>query len=161
MDLDYAGYKGTRKSTKGNIFIVVGGSVSWESKCQEIVVLSTVESKYMAFTHATAQALLVLKFFTEVGLPQHTPIIVHADNNGSIINSTTDKHHCQTKHINVKYHFVKEHTKKGEILFSYIPSSNNLADLFTKPLPCNTIWCLTSMLGLIPKVDNMSVQGEY
>ena len=139
MDLDYAGCKDTRKSIKGNIFVVVGGPVFWESKHQETVVLSTVESEYMAFTCATAQVLWVLKFFTKVGLPQCTPIIVHTDINKFIINSTIDKHRCQTKYIDIKYHFVKEHTKKGEILFSYIPLSNNLANLFTKPLPYDTI----------------------
>ena len=139
VDSDYAGCKDTRRSTEGNIFIVAGGPVSWESKRQETVALSTVESKYMAFTHATAQALWISKFFNEISLLQQTLVTIHADNNGSIINSTTDKHHHQTKHIDVKYHFVKEHTKKGEILFLYYPLSNNLADLFTKPLLHNTI----------------------
>jgi len=93
VDLDYAGCKDTKRSTEGNIFIVVGGPVSWESKWQEIVALSTVESEYIAFTHATTQALWIAKFFFEVGLTQQIPITIHADNNRSIVNSTTDKHH--------------------------------------------------------------------
>ena len=94
MDSDYASYKDTRRSTEGNIIVIARGPVSWESKHQKTVVLSTVKSKYMAFICTTAQRLWILKFFTEIGLPQHTPIVVHANNSSSIINSTTDKHHC-------------------------------------------------------------------
>jgi len=93
IDLDYTGCKDTRKSTKENIFIVVEGLVSWESKRQEMVALSTVESEYMAFICATTQALWITKFFFEVGLTQQIPITIHADNNGLIVNSTIDKHH--------------------------------------------------------------------
>jgi len=57
MDSDYASYKDTRRSTKGNIIVIERGLVSWESKCQKIVVLLTVKSKYMAFICATAQEL--------------------------------------------------------------------------------------------------------
>jgi len=131
VNSDYAGCKDTRCSTEGNVFIVVGGPVSWESKCQETVVLSTVESEYMAFIHTTAQALWIMKFFAKIGLPVTNLITIYADNNGSISNSTNNKNHCRTKHINVKFHFVKEHMKKREIMFIYILSSDNLADLFT------------------------------
>jgi len=57
VDSDYASCKDTRRSTEGNVFIIAGGLVSWESKRQETVALSTVESEHMAFTRATAQAL--------------------------------------------------------------------------------------------------------
>jgi len=86
VDSDYAGCKDTRQLAKGNIFIVAGGSVSWQSKQEETVVLSTVESKYMAFMHATAQALWIQKFFAAIGLPVITPINIFANNSGSISN---------------------------------------------------------------------------
>jgi len=76
----------------------------------------------------------MIKFFAEIGLPMTNPITIYADNNGSISNSTNDKNYCQTKHIDVKFHFVKEYMKKGEIMFTYIPSSDNLADLFCHKL---------------------------
>ena len=149
VDSDYAGCKGTRCSTEGNIFVVVGGPVSWQSKRQEIVALSTVKSEYMAFTRATSQVLWIIKFFAEIGLPIPTPITIYADNNGFISNSTTNKHHCHTKHIDIKFHFVNEHTKKREVIFNYIPSANNIADLFTKPLPWDTVRRLAATLDLI------------
>jgi len=67
--------------------------VFWESKRQKMIALSTVESEYMVFIHATTQALWITKFFFEVGLIQQIPITIHADNNELIVNSTTDKHH--------------------------------------------------------------------
>ena len=160
VDSDYAGCKDIRCSTEGNVFIVAGGPISWESKRQETVALSTVESEYMAFTRATTQALWTIKFFAEIGLPVTKPITIFADNNGSISNSINNKNYRQTKHINVKFHFVKEHTKKGEIIFTYIPSSDNLADLFTKPLPHETIKRLASEMDLNPKGKNTPIQRE-
>jgi len=114
----------------------------------------------MAFTRATAQALWIMKFFTEIGLPVTNPITIYADNNGSISNSTNDKNHRRTKHIDVKFHFVKEHMKKGEIMFTYIPSSDNLADLFTKSLPLEMIRRLATAMDLNHKVQVVPVQGE-
>ena len=114
----------------------------------------------MAFTRATTQALWTMKFFAEISLPVTKPITIFADNNGSISNSINDKNHRRTKHINVKFHFVKEHTKKREIIFTYIPSLDNLADLFTKPLPCETIKRLASEMDLNPKGKNTPIQGE-
>ena len=148
VDSDYAGCKDTRRSTEDNVFIVVGGPVSWESKHQETIALSTVEAEFMAFTQATTQALWLSKFFDEVGLPTSKPILIHADNNGSISISLNYKNHRRTKHIDVKHHFVKEHTENGDVLFQYIPSSNNIADILTKPLPRDKICKFAVQLGM-------------
>ena len=134
VDSDFAGCKDTRRSTEGNIFIVAGGPVSWESKRQETVALSTVEAEYMGFSRATTQVLWISKYFTEIGLPTPKPIVVHMDNNGSISHNLNDKNHHRTKHIDVRHHFIKDQVKCGNITFQYIPSSENIANLFTKSL---------------------------
>jgi len=128
------GCKDTHCSIEGNIFIVAGGPVSWENKRQEKVALSTVEAEYMGFSRAIIQALWISKYFTEIGLPIPKPIIVHTDNNRSISHSLNDKNHRRTKHIDVQHHFIKDQVKCGNITFQYIPSSENIADLFTKSL---------------------------
>jgi len=117
INSDFAGCKDTGHSTEGNIFIVVGGPVSWESKKQETVALSMVETKYMGFLRATTQVLWISKYFTEIRLPTLKPIIVHVDDNGSISHSLNDKNHCRTKHIDVQYHFIKDQVKCGNITF--------------------------------------------
>jgi len=79
---------------EGNIFIIAGGSSSWESKWQETMVSSTVKAEYMAFTRAMSQAIWLSKFFDKVGLPINKPVIIHGDNVESISNTVNDKNHC-------------------------------------------------------------------
>ena len=101
-----------------------------------------------------------MKIFTKIGLSVTNSITIYVDNNRFIFNSTNDKNHCQANHINIKFYFVKEHMKKGKIMFTYILSLDNLANLFTKPLPHKTIKRLASAMDLNPKVKDMLVQGE-
>ena len=101
--------------------------------------LSTVKVEYMAFTRATSQAIWLSKFFDEVGLQINRPVLIYGDNAGSIANTVNDKNHRRTKHIDVKYYFVKEHAKSGQVKFEYTPSTENIADLFTKPLPRDAV----------------------
>jgi len=117
VDSDFAGCKDTRRSTEGNIFIVVGEPVLWESKRQETVALSTVEAEYMGFSRATTQALWISKYFTEIRLPTPKPIVVHVDNNGSIFHSLNDKNYHRTKYIDMWHHFIKDQVKCGNITF--------------------------------------------
>jgi len=93
----------------------------------------------MTFTRATSQAIWLSKFFDKVGLQIDRPVLIYGDNAGSITNTVNDKNHRRTKHIDVKYHFVKEHTKSEQVKFEYIPSTENIADLFTKPLPRDAV----------------------
>ena len=160
VDSDFAGCKNTRRSTEGNIFVVAGGPVSWETKRQDTVALSTVEAEFMAFSRATTQALWLLKYFEEVGLSVARPITIHADNNRAISISSNDKNHRRTKHIDVRHHFVKEHTEADDINFKYIPSSLNMADFLTKTLPRDTLRKTISVLDLGPQTSSAAVQGE-
>jgi len=139
IDSDYAGCRDTRYLTKGNVFVVAGGPISWECKRQDTVALSTVEAEFMVFSRATTQALWISKYFDEVGLLVKRPIIICADNSSSIANSTTNKNHRYTKHIDIQHYFIKEHTKSGNIIFKYTSTSDNIADVLTKPLPRDTL----------------------
>ena len=78
---------------KATFFMVAGGPISWECKRQDIVVLSTVEAEFMAFSKATTQALWLLKYFDKIGLLLPKPLKIFTDNNGSISNSLNDKNH--------------------------------------------------------------------
>ena len=101
VDSDFAGCHNTRRSTEGAIFLVAGGPVSWESKRQDTVALSTVEAEYMVFSCTATQALWISKYFSEVGLPVPKPITVFADNTRAISNSLYNKNHQRTKHIDI------------------------------------------------------------
>ena len=93
----------------------------------------------MVFSQATTQALWISKYFSEIRLPLAKAITIHADNKGLIVYCLNDKNYCQTKHINIQYHFVKDQVESRNIVFKYIPTANNLTDLFTKPLVHNKI----------------------
>ena len=140
--------------------MIAGGPISWECKRQDMVALSTVEAELMAFSKATTQALWLSKYFDEVGLPITRPLKVFADNSRSISNSLNNKNHWRTKHIDVRHHFIKEHTKLGNITFQYPPTTENIADILTKALPRDTLHKFICRMGLNPRVANTSVQGE-
>jgi len=74
---------------------------------------STVETKYMVFSQATTQALWISKYLSEIGLPLTKPITIHTDNKRSIAHCPNDKNHQQTKHINIKYYFIKDVSMKS------------------------------------------------
>lgn len=162
VDADFAGDSDTRRSTEGYVFFVAGGPVSWASKRQETVALSTVEAEYMAFTRAAQQALWLSKFIDEIGLTAERPTIIYAHNNGAIATTRNDKNHRRTKHIDVKHHFVKEKIKSNDINFTYVPSAENLANIFTKPLARDATRRCVDGMGLRSKgeINVVSTQGE-
>lgn len=150
VDADWAGDVDNLRSTEGHIFFMAGGPVSWMSKCQETVALSTVEAEYMAFTRATQQAVWIGKFMDEVALPQERPLNIYGDNNGAIANTQNNKNHRRTKHIRLKYHFTKERVASGDVVFTYVPSANNLADILTKALAKEAVHRCCEGIGLFP-----------
>lgn len=109
----------------------------------------TRNSEYMAFTCIVQQLLWINKFLDEVGLSQERPGMVRADNNGAIATMKNDKSHQHTKHIDIKYHFIKEQVATNTIDFIYVPSSQNLTDILMKPLTCDGILKCCQGLGLI------------
>jgi len=157
VDSDYAGCKDTRRSMEGSVFIVAGEPVLWVCKHQATVALLTVEVEYIGFSQATTQAIWLAKFFDEIGLLMTAPIHIYADNMGSIANTVNRKNYRRMKHIDVKYHFTKEHVELGMVVFKYTPSNKNLADLFTKPLSWDTLQNIITNLGLIPRKMNTPV----
>jgi len=126
---------------------VAGGPISWESKKQETVALLIVEAEY-AFSQATTQALWISKYLCTIGLPLSRPITIYADNKGLIAHCLNDKNHRQTKYIDIRLYFVKDQIKFGKVNFEYIPTTNNIADLFMKPLACDKVLSFTSQLNL-------------
>jgi len=140
--------------------MIAGELISWECKRQDTVALSTVEAEFMAFSRATTQALWLSKYFDEVGLPIPRPLKILADNSSSISNSLNNKNHRHTKHIDVRHHFIKEHTKSGNIIFQYTPMTENIANILTKALPQDALRKFIYWMGLSPRFMSTSVQGE-
>lgn len=133
-DADWAGDKDTRRSTTAYIFKLDGGCISWSSRLQPTVALSTAEAEYMAACAAVQEAMYLRQLLSDLGWSMDGPIKIKEDNQGCIALSENPVHHKRTKHIDIKYHFVREKVLSGEIVLEHVATEHQLADLLTKPL---------------------------
>ena len=106
-DSDYAGSVDSRKSTSGYVFTVAGGPVSWASRLQPCVALSTTEAEYMAATEAAKEALWLSRLVGDLGMAVDAPML-HCDSQSAIALAQNPVFHAKTKHIEVRYHFIRE-----------------------------------------------------
>ena len=134
-DADWAGDVDERHSTSGNVFLLAKGAVSWLSKKQATVALSTAEAEYVALSAATQEAIWLRRLLADVGEPLEDPIVINEDNQGAIAIAKNPVGHARTKHIDMRYHFVREGVQNGAIILKYVASGDMIADILTKPLP--------------------------
>ena len=114
---------------------MAGGAVSWSSKRQPTVATSTTKAEYMALSQAAQQAMWMYSFMSKVGLEQELLATLNGDNMSLIAMTANNKEHSRAKHIDVRHHYICEHVQEGDIEMKHIPSSKNLANILTKPLP--------------------------
>ena len=135
-DADWAGDTMSRRSTSGYAFMMSGGCNSWKSKKQRTVALSSTEAEYMALSEATQEAIWLKAFLCELGeISSDTAVKIFEDNQGSIALAKNPQYHKRTKHIDIKYHFVREKVEDGQVILEYISTLDMLADIMTKPIP--------------------------
>ena len=147
-DADWAGDVDDRHSTSGSVFLLAKGAVSWLSKKQATVALSTTEAEYVALSTATQEAIWLRRLFTDVGEPLEEPIVINEDNQGAIAMAKNPVGHARTKHIDIRYHFVREGMQNGTIILKYVATSEMIADILTKPLPKHPFEKLVIELGM-------------
>ena len=133
-DADYAGEKDEYKSTTGYIFYLANGPISYKSKLQSITAQSTTEAEYIALANSAKEATYIKALITELGLYQQSNIPIYSDNNGAIQLANNPAYHERSKHINVRYHFIRQKLADNTISIHYIPTKNQKADGLTKPL---------------------------
>ncbi|KAM1146650.1 hypothetical protein TB2_037939 [Malus domestica] len=131
VDSDYAGDLDGRKSTTGYVFTMAKGPVCWRSILQSSVALSTTEAEYMAVDEAIKEAIWIHGLIRDLGVDQKQ-VEVHCDSQSAIYLAKYQVHHARTKHIDVRYHFVREIVGEGEIILQKIPTKDNPADMLTK-----------------------------
>ena len=148
-DSDYAGCLETRRSTSGYVFIMAGASVTWASRCQELVTLSTTESEYVAAATAAREALWLKKLLKDLGYQCESGIVLHVDNQSAICLTKDSRNHRRTKHIDTRYHFLKERCDSGDISVIHVSSKEQKADVFTKALPKGLFKKMRESLGLV------------
>lgn len=137
-----------RHAISGNAFILYGGAISWFSKRQEIISLSTTESEYVAATHSAKEAIWLRTLISELFTPTSDPTTVYCDNQSAIALSKDGQFHARTKHIDVRYHFIRWVCQRGDIRLVYCPTDDMVADAMTKPLPSLKVKHFANALGL-------------
>jgi hypothetical protein len=147
-DSDYARCKVDRKSTSGTCQFLGRSLVSWSSKKQTSVALSTVEAKYVAAGQCCVQLLWMRQTLWDFGYNlSKVPLL--CDNESVIRMADNPVEHSRTKHIDIRHHFLRDHQQKGDIEVFYISTENQLADIFTKPLDKKTFCKLRSELNVL------------
>ena len=145
-DADFAGDVRDRKSTSGTLFMLSGGPVRWASKKQTCVSLSTTEAEYVSLCMATKEAIWLRRLLSEMGCADQGPTLILEDNQGAIAMTENERITPRTKHISVKYHFVRHAVKKGTIVIEYCPTEEMLADIMTKALSPSKFGSLASQI---------------
>ncbi len=154
VDSDYAGDVTDRKSMSG--FIVKLGSASciWGSKKQPTVALSTCEAEYHALSMAAKDIIWIRRVLQEVGFDVHNPTSMSSDNQCGISWATSDKcSSTRAKHIDVQVHFIRNLYKEGTVDIPYVPSEDNDADIFTKPLDKIKHTTICKRIGLVESFE--------
>uniref|UniRef100_A0A2N9EMG6 CCHC-type domain-containing protein n=1 Tax=Fagus sylvatica TaxID=28930 RepID=A0A2N9EMG6_FAGSY len=133
VDADYAGEVDDRRSTTGYVFTLSGGPICWKSTLQSIVAMSTTEAEYMAVAEAAKEALWLKGLVKELGLNQGG-VQMHCDSQSAIYLAKNQVYHARTKHIDVRFHKIRELIVTGDIVLEKVHTSENAADMLTKPV---------------------------
>ena len=137
-----------RRAISGYVFMVDGGAVSWSSKKQELVTLSTTEAEYVAQTHAAKEAVWLRGLLTELFGPVNGPTTLFSDSKSAIALAQDGHYHARTKHIDIRYHFIRYIIDAGTIKLVYCSTDDMTADTLTKALPSVKAKHFASALGL-------------
>ena len=137
-----------RRAISGFAYLIDGGAVSWRSRKQELVTLSTAEAEYVAATHAAKEGIWLRRLISELFGPINDPTPLYCDNQAALTLATTDNFHARTKHIDIRYHFIRHEVDSGAFKLIYCPTDDMVADILTKPLPGWKVKAHSAALGL-------------
>lgn len=135
-DADWGCDSCDRKSYTGFVMFMAGGAVAWESKKQSVVALSTMEAEYVAVCQGAKEVVFVRNLLEEMGFNEFTcePTRIMCDNQGAQFMVKNPTVHKRSKHIDIRFHYIREQYTEGNIEVEYVSSENNAADVLTKTL---------------------------
>lgn len=157
-DSDWAGCPSTRKSTTGFCVMLGHSPLSWKSKRQTVVARSSAKAEYRAMAMTTCEVLWVKQFLKDLGVLDQGPTPLFCDNRVALAIAANPVYHEPVKHIDIDCHFIRDHVASQSIAPSYIPSSHQVANVFTKVLPTAQQQRLLSKLGVY---SSTTLEGEY
>ncbi|GJZ14463.1 retrovirus-related pol polyprotein from transposon TNT 1-94 [Tanacetum coccineum] len=146
-DADHVGCKDDCKSTSGGLQFLGGKLVSWSLKKQDCTAMSTAEAEYVSLSACCAQVIWMRTQLLDYGY-KYNRILMYCDSKRAITILCNPVQHSKTKHIDIWYHFIKEHVKKGTVEIYFVGTEYQLADLFTKALPKERFEYLVHHIGM-------------
>jgi hypothetical protein len=139
----------TEKSTSGGAFFLRESLVAWISKKQTSISLSTTEAEYIAATKCCTQVEWMKQTLKDIKVIFEETIVIHCDNTSAISMSKDPVQHSKVKHIPIKFHYLRKQATNKNIKLEYIPTKEQVADIFTKPLNREVFEHLRKKLGVI------------
>jgi hypothetical protein len=152
-DSDWASDSTTRRSTTGYMIKLAGGIFSWNSRAQKTVALSSTEAEYMSLSDTSRQCVWVNSLLGELGLTL-APIPLCGDNQGAIFMGSNPVQERRIKHIDIRYHYIRQALRKGQVELFFVDGAENPADMLTKNLGHVKFLKFRSQLGLDFKSPN-------
>ncbi|KAI3690760.1 hypothetical protein L2E82_48967 [Cichorium intybus] len=147
-DSDFGGNHDDSKSTAGYVFNMGSGAISWQSKKQSVVALSSAEAEYMSLSTAGCQAFWLRAVLEELRECQSGPTTIFCDNKSAIALSKNPVFHDKSKHIRIKFHFIRELVSNGEVEIEFCGTKEQVADFFTKALQVGNFKTMKECLGV-------------
>ena len=147
-DAEWAGDIGDRKSTSGYIFLLGGAAISWKSCKQTCVALSTAEAEYVALSAAAQEAMWLQRLVSDLLNKSIQETVIFEDNQSAICLAKNQQVHGRSKHIDIKYHFVRDMVEAGRLELVYCASEDMIADMLTKGLSTKQFEKLRELSGV-------------
>ncbi|GJZ56314.1 hypothetical protein Tco_0611507 [Tanacetum coccineum] len=144
---DHAGCQDTRRSTSGSMQLLGDKLVSWSSKRQKSAAISSTKAEYIALSGCCAEILRMRSQLTDYGFG-FNKISMYCDNKSAIALCCNNVQYSRSKHIDIRFHFIKEHVENGVIELYFVNTEYQLADIITKALGRNRIEFLINKLGM-------------
>lgn len=149
-DADWGEDRDTRCSTTGFVFLMADGAVTWTSRMQKTVARSMTEAEYMALSEACSEIAWLKSLQKEIGYGTSSPTPLVSDNQGGIFLAINPAHDRRLKHVDIRYHFIREYVEGKRVTIVYISTNNMIADILTKPLERVKFEYFRERLGLSP-----------
>ena len=148
-DADWAGDLDERRSTSGFVFLLGNGAISWSSKKQTCIALSTMEAEFVAFSTAAQEAVWLRNFLDHLmDASDSGPVPINCDSQAAIAYTKNPKFHCKTKHIDLRYKFARDYVKHKMVDIRYVSTHDMIADPLTKAIPRDVFCKHTKSQGL-------------